>query len=216
MCDAHFAYEQVIKKSRVISIFVHLNTGLQQQGIFRVPGSQVEVNDIKNAFERGQCLAAFFWLILNSICPLRVTRPATSINMPHVNGRASICRCINASDHELCHWAECATCAQVRTPWWMIRVITTSTLWLASWSCILEGWKTRCSPKNVFLISYPQPVSHNPSDWPSLSRNAFAQFFPSSELDSGVERAHQLHQIIVTLQRPVMVVMRYLFAFLNQ
>lgn len=30
-----------------------LHTGLQQQGIFRVPGSQVEVNDIKNAFERG-------------------------------------------------------------------------------------------------------------------------------------------------------------------
>ncbi|KAG7253691.1 hypothetical protein CRUP_003335, partial [Coryphaenoides rupestris] len=26
--------------------------GLQQQGIFRVPGSQVEVNDIKNSFER--------------------------------------------------------------------------------------------------------------------------------------------------------------------
>ncbi|KAI3370120.1 hypothetical protein L3Q82_024911, partial [Scortum barcoo] len=28
--------------------------GLQQQGIFRVPGSQVEVNDIKNSFERGE------------------------------------------------------------------------------------------------------------------------------------------------------------------
>ena len=28
--------------------------GLQQQGIFRVPGSQVEVNDIKNSFERGK------------------------------------------------------------------------------------------------------------------------------------------------------------------
>lgn len=33
------------------ALLVH--TGLQQQGIFRVPGSQVEVNDIKNAFERG-------------------------------------------------------------------------------------------------------------------------------------------------------------------
>lgn len=28
-------------------------TGLQHEGIFRVSGSQVEVNDIKNAFERG-------------------------------------------------------------------------------------------------------------------------------------------------------------------
>uniref|UniRef100_A0A8C7YGL2 SLIT-ROBO Rho GTPase activating protein 3 n=1 Tax=Oryzias sinensis TaxID=183150 RepID=A0A8C7YGL2_9TELE len=30
------------------------SSGLQQQGIFRVPGSQVEVNDIKNSFERGE------------------------------------------------------------------------------------------------------------------------------------------------------------------
>lgn len=29
-------------------------TGLQHQGIFRVSGSQVEVNDIKNSFERGE------------------------------------------------------------------------------------------------------------------------------------------------------------------
>ena len=28
--------------------------GLQHQGIFRVSGSQVEVNDIKNSFERGE------------------------------------------------------------------------------------------------------------------------------------------------------------------
>jgi hypothetical protein len=34
-------------------LFVSL-LGLQQQGIFRVPGSQVEVNDIKNSFERGE------------------------------------------------------------------------------------------------------------------------------------------------------------------
>lgn len=30
--------------------------GLQHQGIFRVSGSQVEVNDIKNSFERGNCM----------------------------------------------------------------------------------------------------------------------------------------------------------------
>lgn len=29
-------------------------SGLQHQGIFRVSGSQVEVNDIKNSFERGE------------------------------------------------------------------------------------------------------------------------------------------------------------------
>lgn len=31
-----------------------LSSGLQHQGIFRVSGSQVEVNDIKNSFERGE------------------------------------------------------------------------------------------------------------------------------------------------------------------
>uniref|UniRef100_A0A8D3C4J7 SLIT-ROBO Rho GTPase activating protein 3 n=1 Tax=Scophthalmus maximus TaxID=52904 RepID=A0A8D3C4J7_SCOMX len=39
----------------VESCIRHINLyGLQQQGIFRVPGSQVEVNDIKNSFERGE------------------------------------------------------------------------------------------------------------------------------------------------------------------
>lgn len=46
--------------SLLISIS-HCLSGLQHEGIFRVSGSQVEVNDIKNAFERGkedlfQCL----------------------------------------------------------------------------------------------------------------------------------------------------------------
>lgn len=34
--------------------FPHVCLGLQHEGIFRVSGSQVEVNDIKNAFERGK------------------------------------------------------------------------------------------------------------------------------------------------------------------
>lgn len=37
-----------------VSLFIFL--GLQHQGIFRVSGSQVEVNDIKNSFERGVCV----------------------------------------------------------------------------------------------------------------------------------------------------------------
>lgn len=36
---------------------VLLPIGLQHQGIFRVSGSQVEVNDIKNSFERGNCVS---------------------------------------------------------------------------------------------------------------------------------------------------------------
>uniref|UniRef100_A0A8C2I3F6 SLIT-ROBO Rho GTPase activating protein 1a n=1 Tax=Cyprinus carpio TaxID=7962 RepID=A0A8C2I3F6_CYPCA len=35
------------------TVFLSICLGLQHQGIFRVSGSQVEVNDIKNSFERG-------------------------------------------------------------------------------------------------------------------------------------------------------------------
>lgn len=37
-----------------------------------------------------------------------------------------------------------------------------------------------------------------------------------AELESPAERVHQIQQILVTLPRVVIVVMRYLFAFLNQ
>lgn len=37
-----------------------------------------------------------------------------------------------------------------------------------------------------------------------------------SELESSAERAHHIQQIIVTLPRTIIIVMRYLFAFLNQ
>lgn len=37
-----------------------------------------------------------------------------------------------------------------------------------------------------------------------------------TELESPAERVHQIQQILVTLPRVVIVVMRYLFAFLNQ
>lgn len=37
------------------SVSPPFSLGLQHQGIFRVSGSQVEVNDIKNSFERGNC-----------------------------------------------------------------------------------------------------------------------------------------------------------------
>lgn len=37
-----------------------------------------------------------------------------------------------------------------------------------------------------------------------------------SELESSAERVHHVQQIIVTLPRTIIIVMRYLFAFLNQ
>ncbi|XP_003973410.2 SLIT-ROBO Rho GTPase-activating protein 3-like isoform X1 [Takifugu rubripes] len=106
--------------------------GLQQQGIFRVPGSQVEVNDIKNAFERGED--------------------------PLVD---------DESDHDINSVAGVL-------------------------KLYFRGLENPLFPKERFL-----------------------DLISTTKLDSGVERAHQLHQIIVTLQRPVIVVMRYLFAFLN-
>ncbi|XP_043977839.1 SLIT-ROBO Rho GTPase-activating protein 3-like [Gambusia affinis] len=106
--------------------------GLQQQGIFRVPGSQVEVNDIKNAFERGE-------------------DPLVDDQTDHdINSVAGVLK------------------------------------------LYFRGLENPLFPKERFL-----------------------DFISTTKLDSGGERAHHLQQIIVTLQRPVIIVMRYLFAFLN-
>ncbi|XP_040015382.1 SLIT-ROBO Rho GTPase-activating protein 3-like isoform X2 [Xiphias gladius] len=106
--------------------------GLQQQGIFRVPGSQVEVNDIKNAFERGE-------------------DPLVDDQTDHdINSVAGVLK------------------------------------------LYFRGLENPLFPKERFL-----------------------DLISTTKLDPGAERAHHLQQIVVTLQRPVIIVMRYLFAFLN-
>ncbi|KAM4587955.1 SLIT-ROBO Rho GTPase-activating protein 3 isoform 2-T2 [Odontesthes bonariensis] len=106
--------------------------GLQQQGIFRVPGSQVEVNDIKNSFERGE-------------------DPLIDDQNDHdINSVAGVLK------------------------------------------LYFRGLENPLFPKERFL-----------------------DFISTIKLDSGAERAHHLQQIIVTLSRTVIIVMRYLFAFLN-
>ncbi|XP_061542842.1 SLIT-ROBO Rho GTPase-activating protein 3-like isoform X1 [Phycodurus eques] len=106
--------------------------GLQQQGIFRVPGSQVEVNDIKNAFERGED--------------------------PLVDDQ---------SDHDINSVAGVL-------------------------KLYFRGLEKPLFPKEHFL-----------------------DLISTTKLDFGSDRAHHLQQIVATLQQPVVVVMRYLFAFLN-
>uniref|UniRef100_A0A4W5L6W5 SLIT-ROBO Rho GTPase activating protein 3 n=1 Tax=Hucho hucho TaxID=62062 RepID=A0A4W5L6W5_9TELE len=101
-----------------------------QQGIFRIPGSQVEVNDIKNSFERGED--------------------------PLVNDQ---------SDHDI------------------MAVAGVLKLYF-------RGLENPLFPKEHFLNLM-------------------------SIINSGAERAHHLQQIVVTLSHPVIIVMRYLFAFLN-
>ncbi|XP_054640060.1 SLIT-ROBO Rho GTPase-activating protein 3-like isoform X2 [Dunckerocampus dactyliophorus] len=106
--------------------------GLQQQGIFRVPGSQVEVNDIKNAFERGE-------------------DPLVDDQTDHdINSVAGVLK------------------------------------------LYFRGLEKPLFPKEHFL-----------------------DLISTTKLDFGSDRAHHLQQIIATLQQPVVIVLRYLFAFLN-
>ncbi|XP_072571053.1 SLIT-ROBO Rho GTPase-activating protein 3 isoform X2 [Paramormyrops kingsleyae] len=106
--------------------------GLQQQGIFRVPGSQVEVNDIKNSFERGE-------------------DPLIDDQNDHdINSVAGVLK------------------------------------------LYFRGLENPLFPKERFL-----------------------DLISTIKLESSVERAHHIQQIIVTLPRSVIIVMRYLFAFLN-
>ncbi|XP_032049821.1 SLIT-ROBO Rho GTPase-activating protein 3 isoform X2 [Anas acuta] len=106
--------------------------GLQQQGIFRVPGSQVEVNDIKNSFERGED-------------PL-----ADDQNERDINSVAGVLK------------------------------------------LYFRGLENPLFPKERFQDLISTIKTENPT-----------------------ERVHQIQQIIITLPRAVIVVMRYLFAFLN-
>uniref|UniRef100_A0A8C2WF89 SLIT-ROBO Rho GTPase activating protein 3 n=1 Tax=Cyclopterus lumpus TaxID=8103 RepID=A0A8C2WF89_CYCLU len=106
--------------------------GLQQQGIFRVPGSQVEVNDIKNSFERGED-------------PL-----IDDQNEHDINSVAGVLK------------------------------------------LYFRGLENPIFPKERFL-----------------------DFISTIKLESGAERAHHIQQITVTLSRTIIIVMRYLFAFLN-
>ncbi|XP_058488050.1 SLIT-ROBO Rho GTPase-activating protein 3 isoform X2 [Solea solea] len=111
----------------------HINLyGLQQQGIFRVPGSQVEVNDIKNSFERGED-------------PL-----IDDQNEHDINSVAGVLK------------------------------------------LYFRGLENPLFPKERFL-----------------------DFISTIKLESGAERAHHIQQIVVALPRTVIIVMRYLFAFLN-
>uniref|UniRef100_A0A8C2YWA3 SLIT-ROBO Rho GTPase activating protein 3 n=1 Tax=Cyclopterus lumpus TaxID=8103 RepID=A0A8C2YWA3_CYCLU len=104
--------------------------GLQQQGIFRVPGSQVEVNDIKNSFERGED-------------PL-----IDDQNEHDINSVAGVLK------------------------------------------LYFRGLENPIFPKERFL-DFISTISESP------------------------ERAHHIQQITVTLSRTIIIVMRYLFAFLN-
>uniref|UniRef100_A0A3B4CGT5 SLIT-ROBO Rho GTPase-activating protein 3 n=1 Tax=Pygocentrus nattereri TaxID=42514 RepID=A0A3B4CGT5_PYGNA len=105
--------------------------GLQQQGIFRVPGSQVEVNDIKNSFERGED--------------------------PLIDDQ---------SDHDINSVAGVL-------------------------KLYFRGLENPLFPKERFLD------------------------FISTISESYCHRLHHIQQIIVTLPRTIIIVMRYLFAFLN-
>uniref|UniRef100_A0A4W5QZ20 SLIT-ROBO Rho GTPase activating protein 3 n=1 Tax=Hucho hucho TaxID=62062 RepID=A0A4W5QZ20_9TELE len=117
----------------VESCIRHINLyGLQQQGIFRVPGSQVEVNDIKNSFERGED-------------PLIEDQ-----NEHDINSVAGVLK------------------------------------------LYFRGLENPLFPKERFL-----------------------DLMSTIKLESVAERAHHVQQIVVTLPRTVIIVMRYLFAFLN-
>ncbi|KAM4820943.1 SLIT-ROBO Rho GTPase-activating protein 3 isoform 3-T3 [Thomomys bottae] len=106
--------------------------GLQQQGIFRVPGSQVEVNDIKNSFERGED-------------PL-----VDDQNERDINSVAGVLK--------------------------------------------------------LYFRGLENPL---------FPKERFQDLISTIKLENPAERVHQIQQILITLPRAVIVVMRYLFAFLN-
>uniref|UniRef100_UPI00358ECBE6 SLIT-ROBO Rho GTPase-activating protein 1-like isoform X2 n=1 Tax=Myxine glutinosa TaxID=7769 RepID=UPI00358ECBE6 len=111
--------------------FINL-CGLQHQGIFRVPGSQAEVNEIKDEFEKGED-------------PL-----ADDHNMHDIDSVAGVLK------------------------------------------LYFRGLKN-----------------------PLFPRENFSDFIACVQLENSYERALSIHKVILTMPPSVIVVMRYLFAFLN-
>lgn len=168
-----------MKSSVCVSDVCVFHTGLQQQGIFRVPGSQVEVNDIKNAFERGEsrCRRSSsspssiwncVWFTFENHNPLPgaaavptqsgpvcvATTTAYTLIPARRQERNSVTTCSSLTPCD-----ECVITAQVRIRWPTTRRTRTSTQWPESWSSTSGAWKTRCSPRSDSSISYPPPVS---------------------------------------------------------
>ncbi|XP_018114523.1 SLIT-ROBO Rho GTPase-activating protein 3 isoform X2 [Xenopus laevis] len=106
--------------------------GLQQQGIFRVPGSQIEVNDIKNSFERGED-------------PL-------------------------VEDH---------------------------------------------SERDINSVAGVLKLYFRGLENPLFPKERFHDLIATIKIENPSERVHHIRQILITLPKSVLVVMRYLFAFLN-
>uniref|UniRef100_A0A8C2LTV8 SLIT-ROBO Rho GTPase activating protein 3 n=1 Tax=Cricetulus griseus TaxID=10029 RepID=A0A8C2LTV8_CRIGR len=115
-----------------VCLFVISFLGLQQQGIFRVPGSQVEVNDIKNSFERGED-------------PL-----VDDQNERDINSVAGVLK--------------------------------------------------------LYFRGLENPL---------FPKERFQDLISTIKLENPADRVHPIQQILITLPRVVIVVMRYLFAFLN-
>ena len=83
------------------------------------------------------------------------------------------------------------------------------------WFMLYYSWQCCCRiSAHVYKSLKAIFVSHLLQSKPAVTSPPPS--FCVSELESGAERAHHIQQIVVTLPRTIIIVMRYLFAFLNQ
>ena len=141
---------------RVINLY-----GLHHQGIYRVSGSQVEINNFRESFERGED-------------PLADVTDASDIN--------SVAGVFKLYLREL------------REPLFPI-LFFDQFMELARKLKKKIPYFSNCSVLIVFF---------------------FLLFFPTTELASKEDFKIRMREVVQALPRPVFIVMRYLFSFLNQ
>lgn len=125
--------------------FFSLFAGLQHQGIFRVSGSQLEVNDIKNSFERGTKYGSC-WMspgALNYLC-LCFRKPLVGYDPLGFVG--------------IFDWPIHLSVSKETILWQMKRIIMTSTQWLAFSNFTSVAWRTLFSPKRGLMTCWPASV----------------------------------------------------------
>lgn len=173
-------------------------SGLHHEGIFRVSGSQVEVNDIKNAFERGESVwSNTRWAC---VCPFHI-RPAL-LKAHCVSGEDPLAG--DQNDHDM------DSIAGVLKLYFrgLENALFPKEVFHDLMSCVCE------CPLYFLHPQYTCVLQTRLDNGGAFELITCCCFFPAME--SLQERAVHIRKVLLSLPSNTLVIMRYLFAFLNQ
>jgi SLIT-ROBO Rho GTPase activating protein len=160
--------------------------GLHNQGIFRVPGSQLEINQFKEAFEKGE-------------------DPLITVNPREMNSVAGVLKLYLRELKDPLFPREMydvfVNCMRSRSE--AINPVAFLSLTPSSTSALVD--ETKSNENSLPKENTLQPPT-------SVSNSA--SLYSNENLDS--EKVQSIKKAVQSLPKPIYIILRYLFAFLNQ